>query len=138
MTPLLAFHDHIPYYEYIMLQKKSGTQRKRGRPATGQDPVSAIRLSPEMTSAIDSWASKTGTHSRSEAIRRLIEMALALKPTQGAHKGASRAHEMAGEEIDQAADASATDEQRASRKRRLLKGPKEFRDARRDHPETKS
>jgi hypothetical protein len=44
---------------------------------------------------------------------------------------------MASALIDQAGDASATDEQRASRKRRLLKGPKEFRHLRRDHPATR-
>jgi hypothetical protein len=40
---------------------------------------------------------------------------------------------MAGKEIDRQADQSASDEERASRKRRLLKGPKEFRDMREDH-----
>ena len=47
-------------------------------------------------------------------------------------KTVARAAEMAGQEIDRLGDRSATDEQRASRKRRLLKGPKEFRDIRDD------
>ena len=42
-----------------------------------------------------------------------------------------RAADMAGDVIDQQADLSATLEERESRKRRLLKGPKEFRDLRR-------
>jgi len=37
---------------------------------------------------------------------------------------------MAGREIDRLGDLSATDDQRESRKRQLLKGPKEFRDIR--------
>src|SRR5262249_32138659 len=45
-------------------------------------------------------------------------------------KKAARAQEMAGKEIDRLIDPSATDEERQRRKRRLLKGPKEFRDIR--------
>jgi hypothetical protein len=45
-----------------------------------------------------------------------------------------KAADMAGAVIDQQADLSASSEEQASRKRRLLKGPKEFRDLRRDHP----
>jgi hypothetical protein len=45
-------------------------------------------------------------------------------------KRSVKAAEMAGNEIDRLGDRSATDEQRASRKRRLLKGPKEFRNIR--------
>jgi hypothetical protein len=37
---------------------------------------------------------------------------------------------MAGQEIDRLGDPSATDEERQLRKRRLIKGPKEFRDIR--------
>jgi hypothetical protein len=44
---------------------------------------------------------------------------------------------MAGEAIDRQADQSATVEERESRKRRLLKGPAEFRELRRDHPAQK-
>jgi len=51
--------------------------KKRGRPATGKDPVSAIRLSPELRAAIDKWAAKQkDAPSRSEAIRRLVEAGL--------------------------------------------------------------
>jgi hypothetical protein len=45
----------------------------------------------------------------------------------------SKSAEMAGEVIDQHADLSASSEEKESRKRRLLKGPKEFVDLRRDH-----
>jgi hypothetical protein len=40
----------------------------------------------------------------------------------------AKASEMAGEEIDRLGDPLATDEERQLRKRRLIKGPKEFRD----------
>jgi hypothetical protein len=48
-----------------------------------------------------------------------------------------KAAEMAGEIIDRHADLSASSEEQESRKRRLLKGPKEFRELRRDHPHGK-
>jgi hypothetical protein len=48
-----------------------------------------------------------------------------------------KAAEMAGDILDQHADLSASSEEQASRKRRLLKGPKEFRELRRDHPHGK-
>jgi len=55
-----------------------------------------------------------------------------------AAKRRNTAAEMASEAIDQAADPSVPSEEQKSRKRRLLKGPKEFRDFRRDHPAQKS
>jgi hypothetical protein len=57
------------------------------------------------------------------------------RPVQ--RKKQRKAAELAGEVIDRHADRSATSEERESRKRRLLKGPKEFRDMRRDQPKTK-
>jgi predicted DNA-binding protein len=52
--------------------------KKRGRPATGKDPLVAFRLPPEMIEAIDSWAAGNGK-SRSEAMRQLIELGLKRK-----------------------------------------------------------
>jgi Arc/MetJ-type ribon-helix-helix transcriptional regulator len=50
-------------------------QKKRGRPATGRDPVSAVRLPAELTAAVDKWAEDNEAN-RSEAIRRLVELGL--------------------------------------------------------------
>ena len=55
----------------------------------------------------------------------------------GRTKKAAKALEMAGKEIDRLSDPSATDEERQRRKRRLLKGPKEFRDVRGNRPKSK-
>jgi hypothetical protein len=41
---------------------------------------------------------------------------------------------MASQEIDRLGDPLATDEERQLRKRRLIRGPKEFRDIRRNRP----
>lgn len=48
---------------------------------------------------------------------------------------AQRAEEMAAKVIEQRIEADAPAEERASRKRRLLKGPSSFRSVRKDHPE---
>ena len=60
-----------------------------------------------------------------------------------ARKGVARkrsrrkAAEMAAREIDRLGDQTATSEERAKRKRRLIKGPREFCDVRGDLPKTK-
>jgi hypothetical protein len=55
-------------------------QKKRGRPATGQDPLLNFRAPPALVERVDNWAAKQqDTPSRSEAIRRLIEKALGEK-----------------------------------------------------------
>jgi hypothetical protein len=116
-------------------------KKKRGRPPTGRDPVTAIRLAADLRAVIDAWALKQDDRpSRSEAIRRLIEFGLARARPATLHekKAASKASKMAGREIDNLGDESATDEERASRKRRLLKGPKEFRDLRVDSSKAES
>jgi Arc/MetJ-type ribon-helix-helix transcriptional regulator len=53
--------------------------KRHGRPATGQDPVSAVRLPADLTEEIDVWARKHKAESRSEAIRRLVELGLKAK-----------------------------------------------------------
>jgi len=62
------------------MAKKSITvipkKRGRGRPATGKDPLVALRLPPAMIKAVDDWAVKNGVGSRSEAMRDLIDRGL--------------------------------------------------------------
>ena len=63
-------------------------RKKRGRPATGQDPVSAIRLSLSLRIAIENWAKQQPDKpSRSEAIRRLVEFALTAKSKRQSNRG---------------------------------------------------
>lgn len=60
--------------------KKNVVRKRPGRPATGQDPVTAIRLSKELRADVDDWAAKQeDTPGRSEAIRRLVEIGLKAK-----------------------------------------------------------
>jgi hypothetical protein len=49
------------------------------------------------------------------------------KRTSADHNTAAEAREMAGQEIDRLADTSLPAEERKKRKRRLIKGPREFR-----------
>jgi len=68
----------------VDIKKKRG----RGRPRTGIGKPVGLRLYPNLEQRIDAWASKQPDGpSRPEAIRRLIELALAIKtkkPTTGA------------------------------------------------------
>ena len=75
-----------------------------------------------------------------EAIRRLVGLGLEYlppAPTRTKKKTAARASEMAGSMIDWLSDKSAPAEERAKRKRRLVKGPEEFREIRSDLPKPK-
>ncbi len=64
----------------MSMSNKVILKRKPGRPATGNDPVRAIRLSDEFIAKVDRWASKQdGQPGRSEAIRRLVELGLKVK-----------------------------------------------------------
>src|SRR5436305_9175249 len=56
-----------------------------------------------------------------------IDQGIELRPNN-----AAKASEMAGEAIDRLGDPLATEEERQLRKRRLIKGPQEFRDIRSD------
>jgi hypothetical protein len=51
-------------------------KKKRGRPATGQDPVIGLRLPEDEIAQLDEWAKAVG-YTRSEAIRVLIKRGIA-------------------------------------------------------------
>ena len=110
-----------------------GKKRGRGRPKVGAVPV-MVRLLPGQATSVDAWRGRqTDRPGRPEAIRRLVERALGAEPPapRARSKGAPKAAEMASHEINKLGDKSATDEERATRKRRLISGPKEFRGMRR-------
>jgi hypothetical protein len=114
-------------------------QKKRGRPATGRDPVSAVRLPTELTTAVDKWAEDHQAN-RSEAIRRLVELGLKVEtPARPISRPGRRlrAQELATKAIEKIIDPSAPPEERAQRRRRLTKGPTEFREDRVDQPKAK-
>lgn len=122
------------------IRKSIGGKRPgAGRPATGTDPVMAIRFPNELRAAVVKWAERQpGTPTLSHAVRRLVELGLTVKtPGKGNSAQKARAKELAGGAIDKMTDAKAAPDDQASRKRRLLKGPEEFRELRVDRPKRK-
>ena len=95
-----------------------------------------------MIDAIEKWRGKQKPIPNvSEAIRRLVELGIAKdagqKPPRESGsraKQAAKAAGMAGQEIDRRADLAAPAEEQARRKRRLIKGPSEFREMRSQKP----
>jgi hypothetical protein len=108
---------------------------KGGRPATGRDPVRAIRLSDDFLAKVDAWAEEQDdTPGRSEAIRRLVEVGLSIDKPQAptSARKSAKARSLAGRAINGLADQQASTAERADRKRDLISGPEEFRKVRVD------
>jgi hypothetical protein len=104
-------------------------------PGKIQDRQFQMRVSDEFLKAIDKWRQKQDdAPSRAEAIRRLVEIGLTVKvwPKQPSRTRAERAHELAAKTVEGMVDPAAPTEEATNRKRRLLKGPEEFREVRRD------
>jgi hypothetical protein len=124
--------------------KRPPRKRKVGRPKVGSVGI-MVRLPPDQLADLDRWirdiarrmrAKPTG---RPEAIRDILQNHFdtqrqhwgredfqAAKTTAAREKSA----DMAGRTIDAIDDQSAAADARAKRKRRLLKGPQEFREIR--------
>jgi hypothetical protein len=129
------------FYGKTIFMRKSGMVRpekkaRRGRPpAGGRDPMVAIRMAKALIANADAWARANGT-GRSEAIRRLVELGLSVKTATkqpSAARGA-RAKQLAAQAIEKMVDPTLHPDERAQRRRRLTKGPEEFRDVRIDRP----
>jgi hypothetical protein len=56
---------------------RGGKRPGAGRPATGKDPVLTLRAPPALTGRVEDWAKRQADRpSRSEALRRLVELGL--------------------------------------------------------------
>ena len=122
-----------------MKKARTVKQKVMGRPRTGITPLMGFRADPTTRAEIVKWAEKQpDTPSLSEAIRRLVELGLTVrtKPKQAPVASAARAKELASKAID-SLKVEAPDDEKASRKRRLIKGPEEFREDRVDLPKAK-
>ena len=91
----------------------------------------AARMPSSVIAEVEAWAAANNT-SRSDAFRQLVELGLACTKSAGSTsaKSAERARQLAAKTIDGLIDPGAPAEETASRKRRLLKGPEEFREVR--------
>jgi hypothetical protein len=128
------------WYTANMTKSIKVHQKKRGRPATGRDPAVTIRIPNGLLDAVEAWAAgQDDTPARSPAIVRLVELALTTKTKakQPSAARADRAKELASRVIEKMGDPTAPAEERAQRRRRLTKGPSEFREDRVDQPKAK-
>jgi hypothetical protein len=114
--------------------------RKRSRPAAGRGVIVGVQCYGHLLDRVDEWRrNEADFPTRATAIRRLAEMGLAVaQPVRKtSKKAASKALEMAGQEIDRLGNSSLPADERERRKRRLTKGPSEFRDMRGNVPKPK-
>jgi hypothetical protein len=104
----------------------------------GAIPV-LVRLLPDQADRLDRWRKGLGdSPGRPEAIRRLLEQNLPGTRRAHGHTEAHKASELAAKTIEGLADKSRPPSEHARAKRRLIHGPKEFRDIRGDQPKGKS
>lgn len=99
-----------------------------------------FRAAPVLRASIVKWAeNQPDMPSLSEATRRLVELGLTVK-TKSVPSERQRAAlaDLASKAIDSLTVGKVDSDEKASRKRRLLKGPEEFRAVRVDRPNRKT
>jgi hypothetical protein len=133
-----------PRPAFIVPRSMSNTfepKRKRGPVPTGKGVQVGEGWHPSELAAIDAWiaSSSDKTLTRAHAIRRLVALGLRATYRVGQSKETQRlrARELAGRVIDGMTDVRASLTEQAGRKRRLIKGPEEFRGSRVDRPKKK-
>jgi hypothetical protein len=98
-------------------------------------------MSEEFQDDVRAWAKNQPDNPQlAPAIRRLIKLGLTVRATkskQAPQARADRAKELATHVIDRMVDPGVVPEERAQRRRRLTKGPEEFREIRVDRPKAK-
>ena len=99
-----------------------------------------FRADPVIRATIVRWAEyQPDKPTLSEAIRRLVELGLQVKKTKSAPSERQRAAlaDLASKAIDSVTVGTPNSNEKASRKRSLIKGPEEFRKDRVDMPKMK-
>ncbi len=107
------------------------------RKRTGLDPVSAVRMSEDLTAAVDAWA-EAHQMARSDAICRLVELGLQAAPAPRLPSDSVAIEDLAVQELGQLLDPTLPEDERERRIRRLTEGPPEFSRERIDLPKHKS
>jgi hypothetical protein len=116
-------------------------KKKRGPAPTGQGIQIQVRIQPEKLAQLDRWiVDQKEKLSRPEAIRRIVERTLAhsSRPKRVGKRKAQEASDLASGAADRIVDKSIPAEEQQRRKRALIKGPKEFRDIRKDLPDSET
>jgi len=120
-----------------MLESKKTDQNGTAGQAVDRWPISAVKLPADLTANVDAWASVHAI-TRSEAIRRLVELGLKSeaveKAVHVARPDAVALEELAASQLNQFIDPATPPEERERRIHRLTEGPPEFVEARIDLP----
>jgi hypothetical protein len=122
------------------MKKVSAVNKAIGRPRAGLTPLIGFRADETIRAAIVKWAeNQPDKLSLSEALRRLVELGLTVPPKskQDSPAHAERAKELASKTIDHLTEGTPNSDEKTGRKRRLIRGPEEFRQLRVDRPRTK-
>jgi hypothetical protein len=119
-SPRLAFTLYV-----IMAKSITVKSKKPGRPATGTEPLYGVRISDELIGRIQKWATENSA-SRSEAIRRLVELGLKTHTPEPKAVGRLRQRvasgaELAAKAVDSLTVGAADADEKVSRKRRRTK-----------------
>ena len=115
-------------------------KKRRGPAPTGKGEQVVVRWQPGPLAALDAWVAKQKDNpTRAEAIRRLVKLGLTVpsKARKQSPSGADRAKDLATKAVEGIIDPSISVEERAHRRRRITKGPSEFREDRVDQPKAK-
>ena len=128
---------HNPSQKSLQRWDTEGGAPKEDRAKRARDPAQLdVRMSPNELNSLDAWINTQPVPrpTRAEAIRRIVKEVLSRGVRS--KKSAAKAREMAGQEIDRRLDEASipAGHERARRKRRLTKGPTEFREMRGDIP----
>ena len=116
------------------------TDRQKTADVISKSIIKLVLDSEDRLEKVDAWiAAHASAIDRFEAIRRLVDLGLTVKTKakQPSAARAVRAKELAAKAIDKIIDPAAPPEERAQRRRRLTKGPSEFREDRVDLPKAK-
>lgn len=123
------------------------SKRTSNRAEIGHDLTMAIRFPTKLRGAVVKWAEKQpDTPQIPTAVRRLVELGLAADQAKARSKATKRARssdqharasEMASRAIDDMINDATAIEDKISRKRRLIKGPDEFRKLRTDRQKSR-
>jgi hypothetical protein len=117
----------------------SARKSARGRPRIDAVPVNT-RFPPAEIARLDAWIKDqlAPKPTRPEAIRRLVEIALATNIAEPASaERVRKSSKLADRTAQELVDKSFPPEGQQRRKRALIRGPKEFRGVRGDQPKTK-
>jgi hypothetical protein len=98
-----------------------------------------FRADSELRGDIEKWAKAQPDKPKlSDAIRRLVEIGLTVKTrSEPSERQRAAIADLASQAIDSLTAGAPNNDEKASRKRRLMKGPQEFREVRVDRPKKK-